>query len=176
MKIGVSNNVENNTHLWTHSRVVGNILVAWLCKRSVKPTQSIQSETINLSDQWWHAGWRAQRNISHNKMTRLAYLNVNSNSAARRCPTKPSVILQYIKNNAWVTVNNNFGSRVKWFANDLHEWRSHEWKSLANHLTSNPKSLFTETNVLFYSLHAILCLEHTIPLQTNTFLSFRYSR
>ena len=42
-----------------------------------------------------------------------------------------------IKNNAWVTVNNDFWSRVRWFANDFHEWRSHEWKSLANHLTSD---------------------------------------
>ena len=68
-----------------------------------------------------------------------------------------------IKNNAWVTVNNDFWPRVRWFANDFHEWRSHEWKSLvrhswkslANHLTSDQKSLFTVTNVfisyaLFY--------------------------
>ena len=42
-----------------------------------------------------------------------------------------------IKNNAWVTVNNDiFWSRVGWFANDIHEWRSQDWKSLANHLTN----------------------------------------
>ena len=87
----------------------------------------------------------------------------------------------------WITI---FWSRVGWFANDFHEWRSHEWKSLANHLTSDQKivihgnefvtsenhwqitplvtkkSLFTVTNVLFYFLHAISYLEHTIPLQT----------
>ena len=34
-------------------------------------------------------------------------------------------------------MNNDFGSRVRWFANDFHEWRSHEWKSLANRLTSD---------------------------------------
>ena len=45
----------------------------------------------------------------------------------------------YIKNNAWVPVNNDFWSRVRWFANDFHEWRSQEWKSLANHLTSDQK-------------------------------------
>ena len=44
-----------------------------------------------------------------------------------------------IKNNAWVTVNNDFGSRVRRFANDFHEWRSHEWKLLANRITSDPK-------------------------------------
>ena len=42
-----------------------------------------------------------------------------------------------IKNNAWVTVNNDFWSRVGWFANDFHEWRSE--KSLANHLPSDQK-------------------------------------
>ena len=34
----------------------------------------------------------------------------------------------------WITI---FWSRVRWFGNDFHEWRSHEWKSLANHLTSD---------------------------------------
>ena len=52
-------------------------------------------------------------------------------------------------------------SRVVWFANYSHDWRNHEWKYLANHLTSDQKSLFTATNVLFYFLHAILYLEHT---------------
>ena len=42
-----------------------------------------------------------------------------------------------IKNNAWVTVNNDFLSRVRRFGNDLHEWRSHEWKSSPNRLTSD---------------------------------------
>ena len=46
----------------------------------------------------------------------------------------------YIKNSAWVTVNNDFfGSRVRRFANNFHEWRSHEWKPLANRITSDPK-------------------------------------
>ena len=36
-----------------------------------------------------------------------------------------------IKNNAWVTVNNDFLSRVRRFGNDFHEWRSHEWKIIA---------------------------------------------
>ena len=30
-----------------------------------------------------------------------------------------------------------FWSRMRWFANDFHEWRSHDWKSLANHITSS---------------------------------------
>ena len=36
----------------------------------------------------------------------------------------------------WITI---FGSRVRRFANDFHEWRSREWKSLANRFTSCPK-------------------------------------
>ena len=32
-----------------------------------------------------------------------------------------------------------FGSRVRRFANDFHEWQSHEWKSLENRFTSDPK-------------------------------------
>ena len=44
-----------------------------------------------------------------------------------------------IKNNAWVTVNNDFLSRVRRFDNDFHEWRSHEWKSLPNRLTRDKK-------------------------------------
>ena len=44
-----------------------------------------------------------------------------------------------IKNNAWVTVNNDFLSRVGRFGIDFHEWRSHEWKSLPNRLTSDKK-------------------------------------
>ena len=35
---------------------------------------------------------------------------------------------------AWITI---FGSRVRLFANNFHEWRSHEWKSLANRITSD---------------------------------------
>ena len=36
----------------------------------------------------------------------------------------------------WITI---FGSRGRRFANDCHEWRSHKWKSLSNHITSDPK-------------------------------------
>ena len=79
-----------------------------------------------------------------------------------------------IKNNAWVTVNNDFLSRVRRFGDDFHEWRSHELKSLPNRLTSDKKSLFTVTNVLFYFLHAILCHEHTNSLRTIIERSFSH--
>ena len=42
------------------------------------------------------------------------------------------------------------------FANDFHEW-----KSLANRITGDPKSLIMVTNELFYFLQAILCPGHT---------------
>ena len=80
-----------------------------------------------------------------------------------------------IKNNAWVTVNNDFWSRVRWFANYFHGWRSHEWKPLATSRVTT-KSLFAVKNALFYFLHAILCPEHTIPLKTIINRSFRHCR
>ena len=56
--------------------------------------------------------------------------------------------MEEIKDNAWVTVNNDF---------------RHSWKLLANRITSDPKSLFTVTNVSFYLLHATWYPEHSIP-------------
>ena len=75
-----------------------------------------------------------------------------------------------IKNNAWVSVNNDFLSRVRRFGNDFR----HEWKSLPNLLTSDKKTLFKVTNVLFYFLHVIFCHEHTNPLRTVIKRSFRH--
>ena len=60
-----------------------------------------------------------------------------------------------IKNNAWVTVNNDFLSRVRRFGNDFHEWRSHEWKSLPNRLTSDKKIVIhgNECIILFLTCY-----------------------
>ena len=77
--------------------------------------------------------------------------------------------VEYIKNNAWVTVNNDFWSRLRWFANDFHECT---WKALANHITGDQKSFFTVMNVLFYFIHTILCSEHTIPLKQSSIAHF----
>ena len=47
-----------------------------------------------------------------------------------------SLHINEIKNNAWVTAYNEFfWSWVRWFGNDFHEWRSLEYRSLANHIT-----------------------------------------
>ena len=79
-----------------------------------------------------------------------------------------------IKNNAWVTVNNNF----------CHEWADSAIIFTSDEVTSEnhcriasrvtKKSLFTVTNVLFYFLHAILCHEHPNPLRTIIERSFRH--
>ena len=52
----------------------------------------------------------------------------------------------------------------------------HEWDDLQITSRATEKSLFTVTNVLFYFLHAILRVEHTIPLQTNIVRSIRHCR
>ena len=81
-------------------------------------------------------------------------------------------ILRYIKNNAWVTVNNDFlwGNSAMIFTSDEVTSENH-WR-IASRVTK--KSLFTVTNVLFYFLHAISCHEHTDPLRTIIERSFRH--
>ena len=68
------------------------------------------------------------------------------------------IYIYHIKNNAWVTVNNDF---LVTSGKSPHEW---------------PKSLFTVTNVLFHFLHAISYLEHTVPRQTIIDRSFHHCR
>ena len=69
-----------------------------------------------------------------------------------------------IKNNAWVTMNNDFWSRVRSFVIDFDEWRleigksPHEWPK---------KSLFTLTNVLFYFLHYFMSWTHHFSTNNN---------
>ena len=93
---------------------------------------------------------------------------------------------EYIKNNASVTVNNDFFNTseviCQWFSRVT---------SLANHVTSDEvalenhwqttswvtkKSLFMVTNVLFHFLHTILCPHHTILHKTIINHSFCHCR
>ena len=55
-----------------------------------------------------------------------------------------------------------FGSRVKRFANNFHESRSHEWKSLANRVTSGPKIVIygNECIILFLTRY-LMSWTHT---------------
>ena len=50
-----------------------------------------------------------------------------------------------------------FGSRVRRFFNDFPEWRSHEWRSLANRITSDPKIVMhgNECIILFLTRYFI---------------------
>ena len=88
--------------------------------------------------------------------------------------------VQYIKNNAFVTVNNDFLVTreviCQWFSlvTSSHEVTSENHWQITTRVTK--KSLFTVTNVLFYFLHAILCLEYTILLQTIIELWFPHWR
>ena len=45
----------------------------------------------------------------------------------------PCSICRIMHELPWIT------SRVRWFANDFHKWRSNEWNSLANHITNDQK-------------------------------------
>ena len=65
-------------------------------------------------------------------------------------------------------MNNDFGSRVKRFSS--YEVTSENNWQTASRVTQ--KSLFTVTNVLSYFLQAILCSEHTIPLNQLSIADF----
>ena len=45
------------------------------------------------------------------------------------------------------------GSRLGRFANNFHEWRSHDWKLLENRITSDPKIVIhdNECIILFFT-------------------------
>ena len=80
-----------------------------------------------------------------------------------------------IKNNVWVTVNNDFFVTSE----AIRQWFSRETKSRVKIIADSPhewqkKSLFTVMNVLFYFLYAISCHERTNPLRTITERSFRH--
>ena len=70
-----------------------------------------------------------------------------------------------------------FWSRVRWFVNDFHEWRSHGWKSLRNRFTSDQNIVIhgNEYIILFLTCY-ILFPEHTILLKTIIGCSFRHCR
>ena len=77
-------------------------------------------------------------------------------------------VMDYIKNNAWVIVNNDFchewGDSAMIFTSD--EVTSENHCRIASRVTE--KSSFTVTNVVFYFSHAILCHEHTNPLKLSS--------
>ena len=81
--------------------------------------------------------------------------------------------MSVIKNNAWVTVNNDFWSRVGWFANGFHEWRSQEWKPLANHLTSDQKIVIHGNECIILFLTRYISWTHRSPTNNHRSLIVR---
>ena len=69
-----------------------------------------------------------------------------------------------IKNNAWVTVNNDFLSRVRRFGNENH-------CRLASRVT---KIVIHGNEFIYYFLHTVLCHSHTNSLRTIIERSFRH--
>ena len=72
---------------------------------------------------------------------------------------------EVIKNNAWVTLNNDFWVTSEAICQSF-------WKSLANRFTSDQESLFPVTNVLIYFLYALYVLGHTPPLKQLSITDF----
>ena len=66
----------------------------------------------------------------------------------------------------WITI---LWSRVKRFANYFHEWRSHEWKSLANRITSDHKIVIHGDECIILFLTRYLT---TIPLKQLSIADF----
>ena len=64
----------------------------------------------------------------------------------------------------WIMI---LGSRVRWFANDFHKWRSHELKSLANHIMSDPQIIIHGNECIILFLTRYFMSEHTTSLETN---------
>ena len=72
----------------------------------------------------------------------------------------------------WIAI---FGSRVRRFANNFHEWRSHEWKSLANRITSDPKIVIHGNECIILFLTRYLMSWTFNPAKTIGFRS-RFSQ
>ena len=54
-----------------------------------------------------------------------------------------------------------FLSCVRWFDNGVYEWRSHEWKSLANHLTREKKLvILNNKSIILYLTRYLLSCAH----------------
>ena len=80
-----------------------------------------------------------------------------------------------IKNNAWVTMNNDFlvtsGVICQCFSTSAEVMSENLWQITSR---ATKKSLFVVTSVSFYFLYAISCLEHTILLKTIMDHSFHH--
>ena len=110
------------------------------------------TETINLTS---HAHTKIINSVFH---THLAYIikYVITNSP------------ENIKNNAWVTVNNEF-----WVTSGA----ICQWKSFANRITSDPKIVIHGSKcIIIFLTRYFMSLEHSILLKTIIDRSFRNCR
>ena len=75
-----------------------------------------------------------------------------------------------ILNNLWLTVNTNFCHS---WGNDFHGWRSYEWKSLPNRLTSDENWYWRQSihHFISYTL-AYALIELTKPLKQSSIAHF----
>ena len=61
----------------------------------------------------------------------------------------------------WITI---FGSRVRWFANNFHDRRSHKWTSLANRFTSDPEIVIRGKEcIILFLTHYFMSWTHNCP-------------
>ena len=68
----------------------------------------------------------------------------------------------------WITI---FGSWVRRFANYFHKWRSHEWKSLASRITSDPKIVIHGNECILFLICYLMSL-NTHPLEKSSMAHF----
>ena len=80
------------------------------------------------------------------------------------------VICQWFSLVTWITI---FWSRVRWFANDLHEWRSQEWKSLAKHITRDQKIVIhgNECIIVFLTRYFLSWTHNSAKNNHRSFIS-----
>ena len=80
----------------------------------------------------WYIAWYYISYTPYTSMDVITYPCPDSRG------TRDMVDIKIMHELPWTTTT-TFASRVRRFANDFHEWRSHEWKSSANRLTSDPQ-------------------------------------
>ena len=109
----------------------------------------------DVTDQlWWRHNAQAEKTFLGHVGDNVE-LNDRRSFLAELCvqDIKQRVRNRIIHSLPWITI---FWSLVRWFANDFHEWRSHEWKSLANHLTRDQKIVIHGNSCIILYIY-IMC-------------------
>ena len=127
----------------------------FLCEMDYSPTKILActgSPFLVIFDNIPHLLCNVRQSLSSRPWSQGTSLSLFS-----KCGTRQYFLQSCCKNYAWVTVNSDFWSRVRWFAHDFHEWRSHDWKSLAYRITSSQTIVIhgNEWNILFLSHYSM---------------------